>query len=582
MLDLSMLVFLFSFVVIFQQPITLCDTHTDSDRFQPAARTKIESSQILCPPWTYPKGNDSDCFCGDSINGIVLCSDTDTRYVDWCDSESSNSQPSVCLLNCYCMSYSEKFDTTIVGECPYLCTSHIYYQIPDSTDKLNTTCSTLIQQSRTGQLCSKCIEGYAPSAYSYGIQCADCTDYHYNWIKYLLIAYLPVTVLYLIVIVFKLNAVSPLMSTYIFTCQMISSPSFMVLASGYFYTQTDFSSTLGLTTMTFLYGVWNLDFFRLAFPPLCLHPSISTLQMISLDYIIALYPLLLMFITYFLVKIHDHSTIAQFLWKPMTQLLHWFHKESMTSISFIEVFCTFFLLSYVKILNTSLNLLTPVQVVNMTGHVLHTYAYYDGSVEYFGSQHLPYAILAICISILFNFLPIVFLCLYPCQCFQFVLNYCQLITFNQRLRTFVDAFQGHYKIEPFDHRYFSVFFLILRIIGLLAFYFIKSGFILLVLGIVFIPITAFYAVMRPYKNDLYNIIDTVFLLVTVMFCFAATSSAFCSLEAECLLFDNTVWVLSAAFPPLYMLIVSVYKLFPKVLYIVKCFNKNVRVCLTHL
>ena len=138
----------------------------------------------------------------------------------------------------------------------------------------------------------------------------------------------------------------------------------------------------------------------------------------------------------------------------------------------------------------------------------------------------------------------------------------------------MDAFQGHYKIEPFDHRYFSVFFLILRIIGLLAFYFIKSGFFLLVFGIVLIPITVLFAVTRPYKNDLYNIIDTIFLLVAVMFCFVTTSSVFCSIETECILFDNTVWVLCAAFPPLYMFIVSVYKLFPKAAALIyKYFNK---------
>ena len=121
--------------------------------------------------------------------------------------------------------------------------------------------------------------------------------------------------------------------------------------------------------MTSMYGIWNLDFFRMAFTPLCLHPSISTLQVISLDYMIALYPLLLIFITYGLVKVHDQSIIAQFLWKPMTRLFNWFNKETTASISLIQAFRTFFLLSYVKVLNTSLNLLTPVQVVNLTGHI---------------------------------------------------------------------------------------------------------------------------------------------------------------------------------------------------------------------
>ena len=551
-------------LIMLQLSISRCAT---GSRKSQSIKSEIASSQSPCPPWTYLKDNSSDCVCGDRINNVVLCNESDTV---WCPS-SSDTALSVCLLTCHCMSYSKTFDTVIMGECPYLCTSHYYYPIPDTYNQLNTTCSTVIQQNRTGQLCSKCIGGYAPSAYSYGIQCADCTNYHYNWIKYLLMAYLPVTLLYFAVIIFKLNATSPSMNACIFVSQMISSPSYMSLLSGYSYTQTDFLSIFCLIVVTSVYGIWNLDFFRMAFTPLCLHPSISTLQVISLDYMIALYPLLLMFVTYVLVKVHDQSTIVQFFWKPMTCLFTWFSKGTTASISLIQTFSTFFLLSYVKILDTSLNLLTPVQVVNLTGHVLDTYAYYDGSVEYFGSEHLPYAILAICTCIIFNIMPLILLCLYPCRCFQSCLNYHRFIKFNQRLRIFVDTFQGHYKLEPFDCRYFSTFFLLLRIFGLLTFYFIKSGFFFIIFGTLLIPITAFYAVVRPYKNDIYNIIDIVFLLVTIMFCFTAAASAICSLETGCLLLDNTLWGLSAAFFALYALVISVYKLVPKVVY--KYFKK---------
>ena len=37
-----------------------------------------------------------------------------------------------------------------------------------------------------------------------------------------------------------------------------------------------------------------------------------------------------------------------------------------------------------------------------SGHVLDTYTCYNGSVEYFGSEHMPYAILATTICIVFN------------------------------------------------------------------------------------------------------------------------------------------------------------------------------------
>ena len=102
------------------------------------------TSQNLCPPWTYLKDNNSDYICGDSINGIVLCNDTDIRYTNWCESfDSSIAQPSVCLLTCHCMLCCEKFN---------MHNSHLRVSLPpyklrlhsDSRlyrDKLNTTCT---------------------------------------------------------------------------------------------------------------------------------------------------------------------------------------------------------------------------------------------------------------------------------------------------------------------------------------------------------------------------------------------------------------------------------------------------------
>ena len=47
----------------------------------------------------------------------------------------------------------------------------------------------------------------------------------------------------------------------------------------------------------------------------------------------------------------------------------------------------------------------PVQAVNMTGHVMGTYPYYNGSLKYFGPEHRPYTILALLMFVLFNLMP---------------------------------------------------------------------------------------------------------------------------------------------------------------------------------
>ena len=61
--------------------------------------------------------------------------------------------------------------------------------------------------------------------------------------------------------------------------------------------------------------------------------------------------------------------------------------------------------------------LTPTYVYNVNGSVVGFYLYYDASIEYFGNKHLPYAILAVFVVLIFIFLPmlllyliVVFLC----------------------------------------------------------------------------------------------------------------------------------------------------------------------------
>ena len=41
------------------------------------------------------------------------------------------------------------------------------------------------------------------------------------------------------------------------------------------------------------YGIWNLDFLRYIIPPFCISRSLTSLQAEALEYVIAVYPLLL-------------------------------------------------------------------------------------------------------------------------------------------------------------------------------------------------------------------------------------------------------------------------------------------------
>ena len=502
------------------------------------------SKEKVCPHWTYHTPRNSSCRCGDSIFGVIKCTD---------------DKSPVYVLSCHCMTLSD-WGTVVEGICPYLCTNNFQTVIHDNRDLHNGhICNKIMPQNRSGQLCGRCKKGYAPAAYSYSFICANCTNYKYNWIKYIAIAYVPITILFAIVLLFRLSAMSPALNANIFFCQIVSSPAVMSLLSVfmYFSEQTPVDPELdmkkAIRALSILYGVWNLDFFHLVFEPVCLHPGMTTLGVIALDYCVAIYPIILIALTYFLVKIYDRFIPIQKLWKPITHLLHYCNKEWSRKVSnfLIETFGTFFLLSYVKVINTSFALLMPVWVRNVTGQTIGTYLYYNGSMEYLGPEHRPFFSLAISMFITFNIIPFLLFCFYPCRCFQSCLNRCRLN--SQVLRTFMDAFQGCYKFEPYDCRYWAAFYLFLRLAVLIIFACTQTGYFVVVAGIFMIPIACLTAIVRPYKKNIYNIIDIVLFLVFSFVCFTLALVTLSTFDHRYFVFAASLAALSFLCSPMYIM-----------------------------
>ena len=140
------------------------------------------------------------------------------------------------------------------------------------------------------------------------------------------------------------------------------------------------------------------------------------------------------------------------------------------------------------------------------------------TVPYFGREHLPFAILAIVVLSTFIALPPLLLIAYPTITFQKMLG-CLKIRWPA-LHIFADVFQGCYKNRTdgkYDYRYFAAFYFILRIILhiiiLLVNIFHQS---LIGLGwaistTVFMIGSLLFALLRPYKKNWLNILDSIIL-----------------------------------------------------------------------
>ena len=173
------------------------------------------------------------------------------------------------------------------------------------------------------------------------------------------------------------------MNAITFFFQMVSSPAVMNMISTYAYFSNAYQVDHDINLMSVadvvatVFGIWNLDFFRLVYKPFCLHPNLSMIQIMCLDYLIAVYPLLLIVLTFIFLKLYERFQVVRIFFKPLVWLFACFNHQWNASTSFIEAFATFILLSYVKVINTSFDILMPTQLYNVRGQIVGWYVYYN-------------------------------------------------------------------------------------------------------------------------------------------------------------------------------------------------------------
>ncbi len=138
----------------------------------------------------------------------------------------------------------------------------------------------------------------------------------------------------------------------------------------------------------------------------------TAFKLLSLEYAIGFYRLVLIVVTYRLINLHERNVRpVVWLWSPFKRCLVHARREWNIRSSIIEAFATFLMLSYFRFLSISFKILLPAQVFDIHGDYC-LYLYSNASIEYFGEEHLPYAIMAILVLLVFNVLPLLLLLLY--------------------------------------------------------------------------------------------------------------------------------------------------------------------------
>ena len=471
----------------------------------------VAAGDESCPTWFNRYSQDGPCECGRNIDSVITC---------------NNETGEIGVLESYCLTSNEDedgCDSNVVGRCLVIvnhgikvnCTDGLYIKVyPNISEQDRQTCGYI---NRQGRLCGECKEHHYVSTYSYDMKCHNCTSGLWSSvIQYVCIAFFPLTVFLCLVVLLRISVTSPSMNVLVFFGQMLTQP----VSLRYLLQLTrNSSSIICIQTIATLYGIWNLDFFRSVVPPICL--PLNLMQIIALDYLVAVYPLVLLVCFYVLLTAHDRGwRPIVWMWRPFRWCTARLRQRWNLRHSIIDAFATFLLLSYMKLLSTSYDLMIYVNAFNKCDKWVGHFLYYAAAIKFLGPQHRPYACLAIIVFLVGNLLPLTLLLLYPMQWFQRCLNRCRLNC--QALHIFMQCFQGYYRDRTDggrECRYFAALYPAFRIAA-----FVLYGSTLSILFyVVFIALSIVVAntivIVRPYKVsfDFYNKMDAVFVLMLALF-----------------------------------------------------------------
>jgi hypothetical protein len=423
------------------------------------------------------------------------------------------------------MTFEEGQRTSSVARCQYFmlhghnATGQRYIELPDNVTDLNEyMCGPL---NRKGLVCSECIDGFGPSLTSIGFQCTDCTNAWYGIPLFLLLEFVPITVFYLIILSFRINLTTAPMTSFVLYCQL----------AVYTFTNADpesrtimqQSSIVGYHILTYLssfFGVLNLDFFRHVMPPFCISENLKIVHVAILSYISAFYPLVLIGVTYLCIKLYS-SDYEPVLWLrgKIQKYLNKSQIKPDTKHTIVDVFASFLLLSYTKLMLMFAAFLGFARIVNSDGSMSRTSLDIDPSVSYFSGEHVPFLLLAIFVLIGPVLMSALLLTLYPIKTLRSLILKCRFGGHSKAaLNIFVEKYHSCYRDGldgGRDMRSFAGLYFLVRAVGVVITVifppFAYGETTWLFEAILFGGSSLLIVAVRPYKRTYMNIIDALVL-----------------------------------------------------------------------
>ena len=355
-------------------------------------------------------------------------------------------------------------------------------------------------------LCGKCSEGnyIFINSPNYPFECGICMPL-WKEILWLIIAkYIPLTIFVCILGFFNISLLNGPLNSFALFSQLL--PFMGIYAGG----RISILNQPVVKTYKFLYGMWNLNFFEILLPGLCILRTQSALVMLLFDNLSTfLYLILLTIAIYSIKNIADMHCVD--CCKSITGKTKSFVIRQVNSSFRIQGLLTLIILCYTKLTALGFDLLSNTTLYGASkddSDNYHKVFWLDGTKEYVKIRYWYYIVIASIGLLIVGLIPFL-LCIYPLLKKQQSFHRFDQNGDTQRVN---DAFQAHYK-DTLVGRCFSAFYFLYRLGVLAIIAFAPSNSEQFVgISYFFLLMLAIHCWFQPYKNNFYNVVDASMLI----------------------------------------------------------------------
>ena len=388
-----------------------------------------------CPLWHYH--HQGKCKCGDSLNGAIFCSDDKVFLrVDYAMNVWQNTTVAALSRYAYCNFSSIPSNL------------RVYSTIPNDTPPEELNGIMCNESNRMGFMCGKCLPNYGPSVHSF--KCHKCHLSLPSAIAlYLIIKLLPTIILFILIMMFRINILKGPMLGYFLFCQQqtIAGRLNGTFFGLWFYQLNRYVRLLEHIPFK-ISSIFILDFIGIGiFPHICISDKLDDSDVLFINYVLSvLFPLCLVVITYILIELHaQHFKVVVFCWKPFHGCFDKFGRNWSASDSFILAFASLIFLSFASLTYDAHDFLVLMKVHAVNHVLMNNVPLVYPSLHPYTPKFILYFII-VCVLLLFvGVVPSLLLLLYPIPMFRERLQKCCSQRFILGLNTFIETFQSPFK-----------------------------------------------------------------------------------------------------------------------------------------